>query len=91
MLLYFVDLYFYSFSIQLCCHNYDFEFINENINGFLSNAHTWNCQNLNSRISQTHSDILFIFSDFSVLSNTLTDIRFKTKPIKLSKFAFFPQ
>ena len=86
MLLYLADLYFYSLSIRLCCYNHSFEFIYENINCFLSNAHIWRCRNLNSHISQTHSDILFIFPDF--LWNTFTDKRLKTKPIKLSKFAF---
>ena len=66
MLLYLADLYLYSLSIWLCSHSYNFEFIYENINGFLLNAHIWNCQNLNSHISKTQSDILFIFSGFSI-------------------------
>ena len=39
----------------------------ENINIFLSNDHVWNYRNLNSHISQTHIDVLFNFSGFSIL------------------------
>ena len=44
-------------SVNVCCHIYNFGFIYENINIFLSNDHFWNYQNLNSRISQTQLDI----------------------------------
>ena len=46
---------------------YNFVFVYENINIFLSNDHIWNYRNLNGHISQTHIDVLFNFSGFSVL------------------------
>ena len=48
---------------------YNFGFVYENINIFLSNDHIWNYRNLNSHISQTQLDILYKFSWFSRLIN----------------------
>ena len=45
--------------IKVCCNIYNFEFVYENINIFLTNDHIWNFH-----ISQTHWAILFKFSGF---------------------------
>ena len=47
----FADLCQDSMAVILFCHVYDFGFVYENINIFLSNDHIWNYQNLNSPIS----------------------------------------
>ena len=52
--------------MKVCCHIYNFEFVYENINIFLTNDHIWNYRNLNSHISQTQLDILFRFSGLSI-------------------------
>ena len=67
MFWYLADWCIDSIFIKLCFQIYNFMFVYENINTFLSNDHTWNHQNLNSHISQTHIDILFNFSGFSIL------------------------
>ena len=46
-------------------------FVSENINIILSNDHIWNYRNLTNHISQTHIDILFNFSVFSILNDFL--------------------
>ena len=67
MLSYLADLCLDYMSITIYCHIYNFGFVYENSNIFLSNDHIWNNQNLDSHISQTHSDISFKLSGFYIL------------------------
>ena len=77
-------------SIKVCSHIYNFEFVYENINIFLSNDHIWNHWNLNSHISQTQLDILFKFSGFSpFIKLLLSDSRFKAKIIQVPNNRIF--
>ena len=66
MLSYLADLWLNCMSITMYCHIYNFGFVNENNNIFLSNDHIWNNRNLDSHIIQTHSDISFKLSGFYI-------------------------
>ena len=89
MLLYLADLYFYSLSIRLCCYNHSFEFIYENIITVFFQMPIFGVVEILTAISPKPTQIFYsYFQSFLFLSNTLTDKRLKTKPIKLSKFAF---
>ena len=62
----------FSYLADLCldcmyCHSYNFGFVYENNNIFLSNDHIWNNRHLDSHISQIHSDISFKLSRFYIL------------------------
>ena len=83
------DLCLDSMSINVCCHIYNFEFVYENINSFLSNDRIWNYQNLNSHISQTHFDILFKFSGFSMLIGYYKVIETESQTYKGFKIFIF--
>ena len=56
-------------SISMYCHIYNVVFVYENNNIFLSNDHILNNRNLDSHISQTHSDISFKLSGFYILTD----------------------
>ena len=90
MLWYLTDLYLDCMSINVYCHIYNFGFIYENNNIFLSNYHIWNYRNLNSHISQTHWDILLKLSGVSIHFDysVWNDRRLKAKIVKVPKFAF---
>ena len=77
-------------SVTVCCHIYNFGFVYENINIFLSNDHIWNYRNLNSLISETQLDIVLKFSGFSSLSNYCQMIEdFESRNRKGSKICIF--
>ena len=72
-LCYLADLCHDSISIKLCFQIYNILFVYANIDIFLSNDHIWNYRKLNSHISQTHIDISFTFSGFSILIDFFTE------------------
>ena len=69
MLSYLADLCLDCVSITMYCLIYNFWFVYENNNIFLSNDHIWYNRNLDSHISRTHSDISFKLSGFYILTN----------------------
>ena len=77
MLSYLADLCLDCMSLTIYCQIDNFGFVCETNNIFLSNDHIWNNRNLDSHISQTHSDISFKLSGFYILTDCYKTIESK--------------
>ena len=81
---YLADLCLYNMSITFCCHIYYFEFVDENINMFLSNLSEFKQPYLPNPV-RYFIQIFRIFYTYQLLSS---DRRLKVEIVKVPKLAF---